>query len=49
MFECSAKKGININEAFISLSENIIKNKKNIEQWIELDKYEKNKTKSTCC
>jgi small GTP-binding protein len=49
MFECSAKKGININEAFISLSENIIKNKKNIEQGFELDKYEKNKTKSTCC
>ena len=49
MFECSAKTGKNINEAFISLSENIIKNKKNIEQGFELDKYEKNKTKSTCC
>ena len=50
MFECSAKTGENIDKAFISISEIIIKNKKELSQNFNLKNDRNNdKHKSTCC
>jgi len=50
MFECSAKTGKNINEAFVCISENIIKNKNSISSKIILGSFgDKKKNKVICC